>query len=212
MEKPHLALVAPTTVIGTVAHHRRPPRRRRNAELRAREYLTDSEVDRLMKAAGRNRYGHRDATMVLVAYRHGLRAAELVTLRWDAIDFGHGRLHVSRVKGSSESVHPLSGRELRALRRLKREQEPASPFIFTSERGAPFTTAGFRKMIARLGIAAGFGFLVHPHMLRHACGYQLANRGVDTRSLQAYLGHRNIQHTTRYAELAPTRFKSFWPD
>jgi integrase len=209
---PRPAQAAPTTVIGTVADRRRPPPRRRNAEVRAREYLTEAEVARLIDAAGKNRYGHRDATMVLVAYRHGLRAAELVTLRWDAIDFAHGRLHVHRVKGSAESVHPLSGRELRALRRLKREQEPGSPFIFTSERGAPFTTAGFRKMIARLGIAAGLGFPVHPHMLRHACGYQLANRGVDTRSLQAYLGHRNIQHTVRYTELAPTRFKNFWND
>ena len=212
MRKSRLAVVAPTTVIGTVVDRQRPPRRKRNAEVRTREYLTDGEIARLIAAASGNRHGHRDATVVLVAYRHGLRAAELVTLRWDAIDFAHGRVHVSRVKGGSESVHPLSGRELRALRRLKREQEPASPFIFTSERGAPFTTAGFRKMIARLGVAAGIGFPVHPHMLRHACGYQLANRGVDTRSLQAYLGHRNIQHTVRYTELAPTRFKNFWPD
>ena len=212
MTNPHLALVAPTTVIGTVDDRPRPPRRKRNAEVRAREYLTDAEVNRLIVAAGKNRYGHRDATMVLVAYRHGLRAAELVTLRWDAIDFGHGRLHVNRAKNGSPSVHPLSGRELRALRRLKREQEPQSPFIFTSERGAPLTTAGFRKLIARLGLAAKFDFPVHPHMLRHACGYQLANRGVDTRSLQAYLGHRNIQHTVRYTELAPARFKNFWND
>jgi len=147
--------------------------------------------------------------MVLVAYRHGLRAGELVTLRWDAVDFAHGRLHVSRLKGSSESVHPLSGRELRALRRLRREQDPASPFIFTSERGAPFTPAGFRKMVGRLGVAADLGFPVHPYMLRHACARQ---RRVDTRSLQAYLGHRNIQHTVRYTDLAPTRFKNFWHD
>ena len=180
--------------------------------IRAREYLTDSEVNRLIAAAGKNRYGHRDATMVLVAYRHGLRSAELVTLRWDAVDFAHGRVHVYRVKSGSESVHPLSGGELRALRRLKREQDPASPFIFTSERGAPFTPAGFRKMVARLGVAADLGFPVHPHMLRHACGFKLANDGVDTRSLQAYLGHRNIQHTVRYTELAPTRFKNFWQD
>jgi integrase len=205
-------LVAPSTVIGTVGDRLRPPRRKRNAEVRAREYLTDGEITRLIDAAGKNRYGHRDATMVLAAYRHGLRAGELVTLRWDAIDFAHGRLHVRRLKGGSESVHPLSGRELRALRRLKREQEPDSPFIFTSERGTPFTPAGFRKMIARLGVAAGFGFPVHPHMLRHACGFKLANDGVDTRSLQAYLGHRNIQHTVRYTELAPTRFKNFWHD
>ena len=119
---------------------------------------------------------------------------------------------MSRLKHSSESVHPLSGRELRALRRLKRDQDATSPFIFTSERGAPFTTAGFRKMVARLGVAAHFDFPVHPHMLRHACGYKLANDGVDTRSLQAYLGHKNIQHTVRYTELAPTRFKDFWRD
>jgi type 1 fimbriae regulatory protein FimB/type 1 fimbriae regulatory protein FimE len=210
MTNPHLALVAPTTVYGTV-DKAGPPKRRRNAEVRSREYLTDAEVNRLISAAGENRNGHRDAT-ILVAYRHGLRAGELVTLRWDAIDFAHGRLHVSRLKGSAESVHPLSGRELRALRRLKREQEPDSPFIFTSERGAPFTPAGFRKMVARLGVVAMFDFPVHPHMLRHACGYKLANDGVDTRSLQAYLGHKNIQHTVRYTELAPSRFKNFWRD
>ena len=211
MEKSHLALVAPTTVNGTV-DKAGPPRRRRNAEVRSREYLTDAEVNRLISAAGENRNGHRDATAVLVAYRHGLRVGELVTLRWDTVDFAHGRLHVSRLKSSAESVHPLSGRELRALRRLKRDQDLASPFIFTSERGAPFTTAGFRKMIARLGVAAHFDFPVHPHMLRHACGFKLANDGVDTRSLQAYLGHKNIQHTVRYTELAPTRFKHFWRD
>jgi integrase len=212
MTNSHLSLAAPTTVIGTVGDRRSPPRRKRNAEVRAREYLTDGEIARLIAAAARSRYSHRDATMVLVAYRHGLRAAELVTLRWDSVDFGFGRLHVNRAKSGSPSVHPLSGRELRALRRLKREQEPQSPFVFTSERGAPFSTAGFRKLVARLGVAAKIDFPVHPHMLRHACGFKLANDGVDTRLLQAYLGHRNIQHTVRYTELAPTRFKNFWHD
>ena len=133
--------------------------------------------------------------MVLLAYRHGFRVSELVGLRWDAVDFNAGRLHVNRAKNGSPSTHPLSGRELRALRRLRREQEPQSPFVFVSERHAPFTTGGFRKLVARLGVAAGFEFPVHPHMLRHACGFQLANRGTDTRTLQAYLGHKNIQHT-----------------
>jgi integrase len=210
MTNPRLALVAPNTVKGTV--DRKPPRRQRNAEVRAREYLTDAEVARLITAAGFNRHAHRDATMVLLAYRHGLRVAELVTLRWDAIDFKHGRVHVRRVKQGSEAVHPLSGRELRALRRLKREQDPEAPFVFTSERGVPFTPAGFRKLVARLGVAAKLEFPVHPHMLRHACGFHLANKGVDTRSLQAYLGHRNIQHTVRYTELTSTRFKDFWND
>jgi type 1 fimbriae regulatory protein FimB/type 1 fimbriae regulatory protein FimE len=109
-------------------------------------------------------------------------------------------------------VHQLYGVEQRALKRLRREQEPPSSFVFTSERGSPFTTAGFRKMVARLGTAAGFDYPVHPHMLRHACGYKLANDGTDTRSLQAYLGHKNIQHTVRYTELSPTRFKNFWKD
>ena len=212
MRKPHLALVTPRTVYGTVERSKGPPRRRPNAEVRTREYLTQAEVERLIAVAGDNRHGHRDATMVLVAYRHGLRVSELVTLRWDAIDFGHGRMHVSRTKSGSPSVHPLSGRELRVLRRLQREQEPQSPFVFTSERGSPFTPAGFRKMVARLGVAAKFDVPIHPHMLRHGCGYKLANDGVDTRSLQAYLGHKNIQHTVRYTELAPTRFKDFWRD
>ena len=212
MRKRHLALVTPSTVYGTVDPSKGPPRRRPNAEVRSREYLTQAEVERLIEAAGDNRNGHRDATMVLVAYRHGLRAIELVALRWHAVDFNHSRLHVSRAKNGSPSVHPLSGRELRALRRLQREQEPKSSFVFTSERGAPFSIAGWRKMVMRLGRAAKFDVPIHPHMLRHGCGYKLANDGVDTRSLQAYLGHKNIQHTVRYTELAPARFKDFWRD
>ena len=161
-----------------------------------------------MKAAGKNRWGHRDATMILVAYRHGLRVSELVDLRWDQVDFGKATLHVRRVKKGTPSTHPILGDELRALRRLQREQEPRSSFVFTSERGAPFSTAGFARMVERAG--SGFNFKAHPHMLRHACGFKLANDGHDTRSLQAYLGHKNIQHTVRYTELAPTRFKDFW--
>jgi len=168
------------------------------------------EVERLMKSANGNRYGHRDATMILAAYRHGLRASELVDLRWDQVNFTAATLHVRRAKRGSPSTHPIMGDELRALRRLQREQEPLSPFVFTSERGSPFTTAGFARLIERAGIAAGLGFKAHPHMLRHACGFALANKGHDTRALQAYLGHKNIQHTVRYTELSPDRFKDFW--
>jgi type 1 fimbriae regulatory protein FimB/type 1 fimbriae regulatory protein FimE len=186
------------------------PNRRPNATYRTREYLTEAEVERLIRAVKDNRYGHRDATMILVAYRHGLRVSELVDLRWDQVDFRHGRLHVRRVKQGTPAVHPIIGDELRALRQLKREQEPRSAFVFTSERGSPFTTAGFARMIERAGVEAKLGFQAHPHMLRHACGFALANQGHDTRSLQAYLGHKNIQHTVRYSELTPTRFKDFW--
>ena len=126
------------------------------------------------------------------------------------VEFGSATLHVRRVKQGTASTHPIRGDELRALRRLKREQVQKSPFVFTSERGAPFTTAGFARMIERAGLVAKLAFKPHPHMLRHACGYALANKGHDTRALQAYLGHRNIQHTVRYTELSPTRFKDFW--
>ena len=186
------------------------PRRKKNADLRTREYLTNDEVHRLIEAAKANRYGHRDATMILVAYRHGLRVSELTDLRWEQIEFTSATLHVRRVKQGTPSTHPIMGDELRALRRLQREQEPRSPFVFTSERGSPFTPAGFARMIERAGVEAGFNFKAHPHMLRHACGYALANRGHDTRALQAYLGHKNIQHTVRYTELSPSRFKDFW--
>ena len=205
MAKRHLRLVSPAPVNRTVA-----PKRQPNRDLRTREYLTEAEVERLMEAAKDNRWGHRDATMILVAYRHGLRAAELVDLRWDQIEFRTANLHVRRVKQGTPSTHPILGDELRALRRLQREQQPRSPFVFTSERGAPFSTAGFARMIERAGTLAKLGFKAHPHMLRHACGYKLANDGHDTRALQAYLGHKNIQHTVRYTELAPTRFKDFW--
>ena len=207
MPKSHLKLVVPRTVKRTVT-----PRRLPNAELRTREHLTEAEVEKLLAAAKGNRWGHRDATMLLVAYRHGLRAAELVDLRWDQIDFATATMHVRRVKQGTPATHPIRGDEIRALRRLQREQNPQSPFVFTSERGAPFSTAGFARTVERVGEAAGIGLKVHPHMLRHACGFKLANDGHDTRALQAYLGHRNIQHTVRYTELAPERFKNFWRD
>jgi site-specific recombinase XerD len=205
MAKRHLRLVTSAAVNRTV-RPKRPP----NADLRTREYLTEAEVERLMNAAKRNRWGHRDATMILVAYRHGLRASELTDLRSEQVDFRTATLHVRRVKQGTPSTHPILGDELRALRRPKREQEPKSAYVFVSERGDPFSTAGFARVVERVGVGAKLGFKVHPHMLRHACGYALANKGHDTRALQAYLGHRNIQHTVRYTELSPTRFKDFW--
>ena len=135
------------------------PVRKPNAELRTREYLTDAEVESLTEAAKGNRYGQRDATMILMAYRHGFRVSELVDLRWDQIDFDRGTLAVRRAKRGTPSTHPIMGEELRALRKLQREQEPKSPFVFTSERGSPFTTAGFARLVERAGAAAGLGFL-----------------------------------------------------
>ena len=198
-----LKLVLPATENRTVTPLRRP-----NAELRPREHLTEREIDKLVEAAKDNRWGQRDATMILIAFRHGLRASELCGLQWSDVEFETGTLHLRRAKGGTTATHPLLGDELRALRSLKRDAK--SPFIFVSERGAPFTVSGFAKLVERAGIEAELPFKVHPHMLRHATGYALANRGVDTRSLQAYLGHRSIQSTVRYTELAPGRFKNIW--
>jgi integrase len=165
----------------------------------------------LKRATRTNRYGHRDALMVLLAYRHGFRAAEVVDLRWEQVDFKTASLHIRGAKNGTPATHPLSGREMRELRRHQRESVQ-SPFVFVSERGAPLSAPGFSRMIERAAIAADLGIKAHAHMLRHACGYKLANDGHDTRAIQAYLGHRNIQNTTRYTALAPQRFKEFFRD
>lgn len=183
-----------------------------NLYSRPREYLTANEVEELIKVAKkRGRYGHRDATMILLAYRHGLRVAELCSLRWDQVDFEVGLLHVRRVKHGIPSVHPLRAPELRALRQLQRESKP-SPYLFLTERGSPMTAAGFRKLLTRVAELSSLPFSVHPHMLRHACGYKLVNDGHDTRSIQHYLGHKNIQYTVHYTELAASCFMDFWQD
>jgi type 1 fimbriae regulatory protein FimB/type 1 fimbriae regulatory protein FimE len=202
---PKLTLVPPARVNQTVE----TPRRKKNKEYRTREHLLPDEVEKLIKVAKGNRHGDRDSLMVLMAYCHGLRAAEVVDLQWSQVDFRAGTIHINRVKNGTSATHYLPGDTLRALRKLQRDQKP-SPYIFTSERNAPFSVAGFSKMIERLGVEAGLSIKVHAHMLRHSCGYKLANDGKDTRSIQAYLGHVSIEHTTRYTALAPDRFRDFF--
>ncbi len=188
------------------------PLRVKNSEVRTREYLTADEIERLIVSAkSLGRYGYRDTALILLAYRHGLRVGELVNLKWDQFDFKRGQAHINRMKNGSPAMHPIEGDELRLLRRLQRKY-PDSRFVFTSERGAPLTTSAVRKIVTRAGKSAKIGFPVHPHMLRHSCGHYLANRGVDTRAIQAYLGHRSIEHTVRYTELSANRFKDFWRD
>jgi integrase len=191
-------------------HRPVPPRRRPNAESRSREHLLQTEVERLRSAAAKvGRHGQRDSAMILIAYRHGLRATELVGLRWDQVDFEARVLHVRRAKRGRPSTHPLRRDELATLKKLDGERFGA---VFKSERGTKLTTNGFGKIVARAGDLAELGFPTHPHMLRHGCGYYLANAGHDTRAIQDWLGHRNIQHTVRYTELAPERFKDFWKE
>ena len=198
----------PAPVNGRVA----PPRRRPNSELRSREHLEPAEVQRLIRAARKSgRYGHRDAALIRVMYRHGLRVSEVCALRWDAVSFEAATLSVTRLKRGTPSVHPLRGPELRDLRELKREW-PANAYLFCSERGGPLTARTVRDIVSRAGVAAGLPMPVHPHMLRHALGYFLASHGFDTRAIQAYLGHRSITHTVRYTEMNPERFKAFFRD
>jgi integrase len=204
--KSRLKLVKPDAGNRAVA-----PRRLANSEYRSREHLTPSEVEKLIEAAKTNRYGHRDATMLLVAYRHGLRASELCELEWSQIDFNSATLNVRRAKNGKPATHPIRGDEMRALRKLQREAAK-SPFVFVNERGTPFSPDGFNWLVKRTGQKAGMPFQVHAHMLRHSAGYKLAGDGHDTRAIQDYLGHRSISNTVRYTELSPTRFKEFWRD
>jgi type 1 fimbriae regulatory protein FimB len=178
-----------------------------------RDYLTEREMELFCKAAKHGRHGARDYAMVLLAYRHGLRVSELVEMRLDQLDWHTAHLWVARKKGSLSTQHPLDGDELRALRAWCRTREHSShrhlPYVFLSERG-PCTRQMFNYLVASIGRRAGLLLHVHPHMLRHSCGYALANQGRDTRLIQDYLGHRNVQHTVRYTRTAAARFEGLW--
>ncbi len=160
-----------------------PPNRKANDLLRTRNYLTEGEIDRLIKVAKKGRHGLRDRMMC-------------------------GTIHVRRLKGSKDSKHFLEADELRGLRALRRAV--TGPFVFVSQRGGPISPAGFRKQLQRWGVKAGIEFPVHPHQLRHAAGHALASRGLDTRSLQAFLGHASIANTVVYTQLSAERFRGIW--
>jgi type 1 fimbriae regulatory protein FimB/type 1 fimbriae regulatory protein FimE len=174
------------------------PKPRPNTSWRTRASLSEAQVERLVETAQLNHHGHRDATMILMAFRHGLRAVELINLRWNQINLRSGNLNVRRVNNGLTSTHTIAADELQALRRVRREQRLKSKFVFTSQLGKPFTQVGFAKMIERVGAKAEFRFKPHPHMLRHACGYALALKGYDARALQLYLGHRDARYVERY--------------
>jgi type 1 fimbriae regulatory protein FimB/type 1 fimbriae regulatory protein FimE len=188
------------------------PNRIANDRLRGgRKHLTEPEVERLVKAAKRRgRHGHRDATAIMLCYRHGLRVSELVGLQWTQFNLDRGTFEVRRLKGGDPSTHYMNGAELRGLRQLRRENDK-SRYLFIGERGNPAEPAWFRSVVYRAAAAAKLSFPVNPHMLRHSIGYTLANQGKDTRAIQAFLGHRNIQSTTVYTKMSPDRFKG-WED
>ena len=186
-----------------------PPKKSSSSE---REYLRISEVKAMMSAAKKvGRHGVRDAAIILLMFRHGLRTAELVALKWSQIDLVGGYIEVRRAKHGHDSIHPLRSPELRALRQILKSY-PDTQYVFVSERKAPLSTRSIRHIVARAGELAGIPLMVHPHQLRHACGYYLASLGHDTRAIQDYLGHKNIHHTVRYTQMSPQRFESFFPD
>jgi type 1 fimbriae regulatory protein FimB/type 1 fimbriae regulatory protein FimE len=189
----------PATVLTT--------RRRRVKADDRRTYLTEDEVERLMRAAPTP----RDRTMILVGYTHGLRVSELVNLRWSQIKFDTCRIAVKRLKGGEDSEHVLRGREIRALKALKRAQPAGNQFVFLSYQSAPMTRQAFDKMLRAVGAKAGIPD-VHGHLLRHGCGHRLVNMGMDTLSLAAYLGHANVQNTKLYTKMNATRFEGLWQD
>lgn len=186
-------------------------RRPKNEDVRPREYLRPNEVERLIAAAasvGRCRL--RDELLLVMMYRHGLRVGEAVNLRWSDIDFEQAFIHIRRLKRGKEANHPIYPEELKLLRNHKKKIKHQSPWIFMSERGSTMSDDAVREIIKRAGELAGFEYQIHPHMLRHSCGFYLASRGYDTRLIQDYLGHQNINHTVRYTQLAPGRFDGLW--
>ncbi len=183
-------------------------RRPKNADVRSREYLRPEEVERLISAAKSiGRHKNRDTLLILMMFRHGLRVNEALDLKWTDIDWATAHVHIKRLKQGSPSVQPIDGKEMRLLRKVERSHgEERLPWIFISERRSPLTDHTVRKIVTRAGELAGFEFPIHPHMLRHSCGYYLASKGYDTRIIQDYLGHKQIQHTVKYTQLAPNRF------
>lgn len=191
---------------GSPASVRRTVGRQENDEARGRKHLTRDEVHQLVREAKKGRNGERDALMIRMAFEHGLRASELLALRWQSIDLKGHELAISRVKGSIDGTHPIQGETMRALKRWQREDGRSAGLIFVSERGAPLSVDGFRRMLARVSRRA-LGIQWNPHALRHACGVHLINRNVDIRTVQQYMGHANIQNTVAYTALTGRPFE-----
>ena len=204
-------VVQPSKVGKVTLFKRKSPNSQRYEDVRTREFLLPEEVEAMCEAIKKRggRHDHRDASLILLIYRHGLRLSESASSRWEQINFSDGTIYVKRLKGGTPSTQPLYGDEIRALRKLQRDY-PKCPFVFQSNRNGPMCPDTIAGVVVSAGRLADLPFPVHAHMLRHGTGYYLANRGVDTRTIQSYLGHKNIQHTVRYTELAPMKFQGLW--
>ena len=189
-----------------------PPRRTNNKHTREHEWITYDEFKTIRDAAAKvGRHRHRDSLMIAMAFRHGLRATELVHLSWDHVSLERRTLDVHRAKKGKRGTHDLSDWEVKALKKLAKEGDRQGT-LFKTERQGPFTTNAFFKIVARAGTEAGFSKPLHPHMFRHGCGFHMTEKGVHLRIIQDWLGHRNIQTTTIYTELSPGKLKGAFPD
>ena len=182
-------------------------------DAQTKNFLTEAEIKKFLEASRKGRHSVRDYCLMLVAYRHGLRVSELIDIRFKDLDLETGRIFVRRIKGSLSTHQPIEGDELRAIRAWLRVREnypnASSNYLFLSERGT-LTRQAINYLVGQIGERAKFDFKVNPHMLRHSTGYFLANKGYDTRLIQDYLGHRNINHTVRYTRTAAHRFENLW--
>jgi integrase len=180
-----------------------------DAHERGKDFLSEAEVEALRLSARRGRWGMRDDLLILLMYRHGLRVSEVIRLRKDQINLKEARIDVRRLKRGLDVEHPLAGDELRGIKAYLRKRDEHLPWLFLTERGGPLTRGSVNYMLSVAGARAKLGH-VHPHMLRHGCGYYLANEGYDTRLIQDYLGHRDPRHTARYTRTAARRFEGLW--
>ncbi|MDK2377969.1 tyrosine-type DNA invertase [Serratia fonticola] len=180
-----------------------------------RKFLTLTEVNNLMSAARNKQTGVRDSCLILLAFRHGFRISELLNLRYHDLEMIEGRINIRRLKNGFSTVHPLMSDECKAImewNQVRAQWKPAvdPEIVFISQRGTQLSRGQAWRIIRQAGELAGTATQTHPHMLRHACGYELAERGTDTRLIQDYLGHRNIRHTVRYTASNAARFVGMW--